>query len=296
MEKVQINCEMPICLGEYWKENDFDFILYHLYLTNTKYKDFIEKFRSKNPDRTTILDNSAYEMWSKGEKLNIDNFKRVINSLKPTYYILPDVLQDMQKTLDGSLKMLNEIEIEDSEPIAVLQGRNKREFMKCFNIYVEAGIKYIGIPFHNEFYKEHTGNIYNSYKDEFLDYYKLYNDKFYIYYTNNYNNLLYAVGRVSFMDELIDYVDEHNIDVKFHMLGSHCVYEKNFYNKLNSSYKKEYIKSMDTSTPVKHAMWNINTYSSLEKPSLLLDDFVCNEYNDSVKDKIKYNFNFFKNL
>ena len=99
---MKINSELPLCMLPFNNElNEYDFVLFHLYKTNQKYKNYYLEQRRLYPDRLMIFDNSAYEFYVKGEQLNLEEYFKAIMELKPDMYILPDVLMDSQKTVDG---------------------------------------------------------------------------------------------------------------------------------------------------------------------------------------------------
>jgi hypothetical protein len=107
-----INSELPICMLDRNNDlNEYDFVLFHLYISNKEYREFYWKQRLSQPNRLMILDNSAYEFFIKGETLDMDTFVRVINELQPDMYILPDTLMNMDKTLKDTREFLSKYNI-----------------------------------------------------------------------------------------------------------------------------------------------------------------------------------------
>lgn len=101
----KISHETPIALLEESKKfNDYDYALVHLF-HNREYLDFFE--RSLREDRTVILDNSAYELGrpygynNDGSLAKSENYRRNVEILKPTEYILPDWRDDSAKNLQA---------------------------------------------------------------------------------------------------------------------------------------------------------------------------------------------------
>ena len=118
MKHLLTCCELPKCMLEHEDTlNDYDFVLYHQYLKDETYRNNYLNKRKTHPDRMMILDNSAYEFFVSGEKFIEEDFIRVIKELKPTYYIVPDVLMDYQKTFENFMHWIEIIPtIPDSQP------------------------------------------------------------------------------------------------------------------------------------------------------------------------------------
>lgn len=259
---IKINSELPNCMLDLNNElNDYDFILFHLYKNNNVYKEYYKQNKSNN--RFTILDNSAYEFYVKGEELDVESYVDTICELNPNLYILPDVLMDKEKTLNGVFKFLKEYKdkIEsktDSKPLAVVQGNSEEEFMECLLQYRDNGISNIAIPFHNSFFLDIKPDEYilNDFGSEFG---KINKDH------------KYAMGRIQWVIKnkyilnLFDHV---------HFLGSHCPLEKVYY--------KDY-QSMDTGYPVKLGMVGEKLFREREKPNIIIDEFIDEELTSQTK-------------
>ena len=148
------NSELPLCMLDRNNDlNQYDFILFHLYISNKEYREFCWKQRLQHPDRLMILDNSAYEFFIKGETLNMEDYVRVINELQPDMFILPDTLMDMEQTLKDTRLFLKNYPINCSKPLAVAQGNTPNELTACLLLYQDMGIENVAIPFHNRFFK-----------------------------------------------------------------------------------------------------------------------------------------------
>ena len=81
---MRTNCELPLCmLDENNELNDLDFVLFHLIKTNPTYRQWVYDQRRLHPERTMILDNSAYEFFVKGETLDLDEYVELVNDLQP---------------------------------------------------------------------------------------------------------------------------------------------------------------------------------------------------------------------
>ena len=76
------------------KFTDYDYALVHLFEED---KEYLQQFReARNAGREIILDNSIFEL---EEAFDADKFDGWVNDLKPTWYIVPDVLEDGYETI-----------------------------------------------------------------------------------------------------------------------------------------------------------------------------------------------------
>ena len=271
------NSELPLCmLGQNLELNQYDFVLYHLYISNNDYKEYYLNVRKNHPERLMILDNSAYEFFIKGETLNISAYVEVINELQPDMYILPDTLMNMNKTLSDTKDFLNNYEITCSKPLAVVQGNTSNELTACLLLYQDIGIKNVAIPFHNSFFKEMKWNecikyvIMNKYAT-----------------VNLTEDMKYALGRVQWVSNNRDLLKEFK---HIHLLGSHCPFEKAFYSYFNP----HLINTMDTGYPVKCAIEGHELFKEPRKPNIIIDEFLDEDLD--CKDLIEKNVKIFRDL
>ena len=268
-----INSELPICMLDRNNDlNEYDFVLFHLYISNKEYREFYWKQRLSQPNRLMILDNSAYEFFNKGETLDMDAFVRVINELQPDMYILPDTLMNMDKTLKDTREFLSKYNITCSKPLAVAQGNTANELTACILLYQDMGIKNIAIPFHNSFFKD-------SYED-YVGYLMM--NKYAM--VDMTDDMKYACGRIKWVRDNRGLLKQfHHV----HLLGSHCPYEKVFY-------MYDPINTMDTGYPVKCAIEGYELFKEPHKPNIIIDDFLNKDLD--CKELIANNVSTFKNL
>lgn len=282
---MNINSELPLdMLDENYGLNDYDFVLFHLYVSNPTYKEYYLNMRRDHPDRLMIFDNSAYEYFVKGEKLDMNAYVQAILELRPDYYILPDVLRDKDKTLQGVWEFVNSYlwndEYSDTlrfadttgfmTPLAVAQGDTSEDLIECIGKFKEWGFRAVGIPFHLDFYTE--GQYSQDIESEFME-----------VYGRETKDIRYAMGRVRWVREHVNLLKKFDY---VHLLGSHCPLEKVFYADYNS---------MDTGYPVKCAMVGVQLGTETEKPNVIIDDFLDTELDVSTKELIRLNVNTFKN-
>lgn len=278
---MKINSELPLCMLPFNNElNEYDFVLFHLYKTNQKYKNYYLEQRRLYPDRLMIFDNSAYEFYVKGEQLNLEEYFKAIMELKPDMYILPDVLMDSQKTVDGVREFLQKynktIETETGcEPLAVIQGNSENELLWCMDIYRDLNILNIAVPFHNSFFVD---EMYPNCTDDQINLIKQ-------YYSEITLDHKYALGRMEFVTRHVWDLTEFK---HVHLLGSHCPFEKKYYG--------HFIDTMDTGYPVKCAMEGILMGCEKKKPNIIIDEFLDKELDQKMKDLIKLNVSIFRKL
>lgn len=247
---MRISHETPIKYLELSKEyNDYDYALVHLFETHPEYFNFFKK--SLQQGREVLLDNSIFEL---GVSFDPMKYKEWIQELKPTYYIVPDVLEDYKRTLRSAENWAKHHvkDVSYSEPIVVLQGTKYEHFKKQYQRYCELGYQYIAISFDYSYYTSRKEA--HPHKIE-----------------------AYMLGRVNLINRL--YNDGIILKgIKHHLLG--CSDPREF-----SYYKGEeynFLTSLDTSSPVVLTIYN-QTYTEdslgrYVKPSTKLADLI--EYND----------------
>ena len=93
---IKIAHESPKSIfEEVQKFTDYDYALVHLFEEDAEYLKQFE--RAVKRGREVILDNSIFEL---EEAFNADRFNDWVQYLRPTWYIVPDVLEDGYATID----------------------------------------------------------------------------------------------------------------------------------------------------------------------------------------------------
>lgn len=278
-----INSELPLTmLQDNLRLNEYDFVLFHLYLQYPEYREYYKELRRTHPDRLMILDNSAYEFFVKHEKLDLNLYKKAIIDLCPDYYILPDVLMDKEETLSKSFTFIavHEIPIIQAftntgkkvpKPLAVAQGNSADELFDCLLKYYREHVRAIALPFHNSFYKEYyRDDIANQFRAEFGS------------ITDDHR---YAMGRIQFVRDAALLLKKFD---HVHLLGSHCPYEKRMH--------PDWIKTFDTGYPVKCGIAGHELFKESVKPDIIIDDFMTKELSTHQQALIECNVWKFRNL
>lgn len=273
---MQINSELPLCmLDENDDLNQYDFILYHLIKSNSQYAEYFKR----TTDRFSIMDNSAYEFFIKGETLDIQDYIYTVNEYKPSAFILPDVLMDKEATIKLTRECLmrltkfkKDMDWCGARPIAVLQGNSPAELLECAQEYLSIGIDYIAIPFHNKFFAETEPHL--------------------IFHIPSRSGMelddAYANGRLRFICKNMDVLAKFD---SIHLLGSHNPRESLLYKYMGNTSN---IETMDTGYPVKCGIAGYELGLEPHKPNIIIDEFLDTKFPNSTKELIRNNINKFK--
>lgn len=206
---------------------DGDYCLVHLMDENEVYKKiFMEASAS---GREIILDNSIFEL---GEAYDEDRYVFWANTLRPTWTIVPDVLNSREGTMDRLAKFfenhphINHI----TSPIAVVQGDTENEAIKCFKeLQADDRVEKIGISFDSS---SHLSNLKNVGKDEKM--------------------LMHMRGRIDFLSRVTNF-GKDKLNKPMHLLGCSLPQEMKYY----TSFPQGMIDSVDTSSPIIHGYFGI---------------------------------------
>ena len=88
------------CFERVQQITDGDYCLVHLYDENEQYKEHFDNAVRKG--REVILDNSIFEL---GTAFDSQDYLQKIKELNPTWYIIPDALEDCDQTLQNFWKI-----------------------------------------------------------------------------------------------------------------------------------------------------------------------------------------------
>jgi len=117
---IKIAHESPKSIfSEVQKFTDYDYALVHLFEEDEEY---LKQFKNAIANgREVILDNSIFEL---EEAFDAIKFNKWVNEIKPTWYIVPDALEDADKTCDQMEDWNNKgYGYEHSGKIGVVQGK-----------------------------------------------------------------------------------------------------------------------------------------------------------------------------
>lgn len=261
---MKIAHEAPLDLFEVVQAyTDYDYALVHLFEKSEQYFDYFLKARMGG--REVILDNSIFEL---GTAFGGDRYAYWINKLKPTWYIVPDVLQNATGTMERFVEFENLPAVKELHAsrhsghaigrIGVVQGRTYEELRTCYE-FMSKNADYIAISFDYDYYLT-TGTTKNVRVDE--DSHKL---------------ALYATGRCKLIRSLIE-DGVWNCNKPHHLLGCSLAQELAWYRPIKN------IVSVDTSNPVMAAIKNAKYLPHIGltwKPKDKLADYMFESFADS---------------
>jgi hypothetical protein len=233
---IAVSHEMPTSILKHkhlaGKINDYMFVLLHRYLEDEEYRNVCNSYSG-----TMILDNSCFEL---GAALSDELIANTVEELRPTFFVLPDVLMNNKATLQKIETFINKYPELIPQAMAVIQGETMEEMLSSYrSVSAIPNLGMIGIPFH---FKWMVGR---SPQDQ-------------------------ANERVNLLDKLEE-SGTINLSIRHHLLGTWHVSE--FYN---LEYRP-YIVSIDTSNPIAAALEGIK-YNEIGtpkyvKPGIKFDDY-----------------------
>lgn len=258
-----ISHESPICLmPDSLIYNDYDYCLVHLMEQEPEYRNFF--INSSKSGRRILLDTSIFEL---GEAFDLEKYVYWINELKPYEYILPDVLEDYQKTATNSKAFVEKYPNLPGKRIGVVQGKTYPEIINCYE-YLDEIVKVdkIAISFD-----------YSLYKEMFP-------------HPNKW--VSFMMGRVLLINNLLK-DGTLNINKPHHLLGCSNPLEFSFYKDTVFNF----IESLDTSSPIVHGLHKVLYEGKIGdwiKETTKLADLIKAEPDADQKTAIRYNINTFR--
>tara|TARA_B100000212_G_scaffold237956_1_gene181126 strand:+ start:1017 stop:1850 length:834 start_codon:yes stop_codon:yes gene_type:complete len=272
---IEVSHESPISILKHADQyNDYGYALVHLFETHPEYYNHYRQMR-QTTDTPVLLDNSIFEL---GKAFDRNKYVRWIESLEPNYYIVPDVLENVDDTIqswkDWMLYQTDNTNYlgNGSLKIGAVQGKTWNDLVKCYQ-FMGDNADYIAISFDYNYY-EYTGRITTTGAGNKLQ--------------------LWCTGRQRFISQLID-EGIWRWDKPHHLLGCSLAKEFKFYvdNNIHN------IKSVDTSNPVVAGIKNLRyneTFGLEKKPSCLLADLIDHQVTDTELEHIFYNTRMFKKI
>ena len=140
--------EAPICLLDEVKEvTDYQYALVHLFETHPAYYSFFKRCLLEGKE--VLLDNSIFEL---KEAFNTEKYVKYIKELQPTYFIVPDVLEDCMGTISSYESFRTTYADLPGLWIGAIQGKTYEEIVECYR-YMDSFSDYIAISFDFSFYQ-----------------------------------------------------------------------------------------------------------------------------------------------
>jgi len=241
---------------------DYDYALVHLFEESDEYYQFFEEAVARG--RYVILDNSIFEL---GTAFNMDNFAGYVEKLKPSTYIVPDVLEDCQGTIDNFKEWNSKYKDLPGKKMGVVQGKNLEEIYKCYQ-YMNKHADIIGISFDYSWYE-------SEYPNEDTKYHS------------------WMKGRQQLLAQMLE-DGTINTTKPHHLLGAGLPQEFAYYRHWS------WIDTIDTSNPVVHGIKGIrykrqpeyDIYGLSDKESVKL--FTMMDKDVANHDDIFYNIKMFR--
>lgn len=218
---IQIAHESMNCIQPYVQAaTDYDYLLVHLIECNPEYK-----WIARNIRRTTVLDNSIFEL---GHAFDWDRYVYWIREIRPTYSVIPDVLDDADQTLSNRDEWFHATNCPRSTRyIAVAQGETEDDLLRCLRDFErDQRIAIIGISFNSTPFTSGPGETL----DEVM-----------------------MNERISFLDALTG-GGTRPLKKPMHLLGCALPQEMKHYR---DRYRPGIICSVDTSSPVVHGFYGV---------------------------------------
>lgn len=217
---IKISHECPVSIFEkVQKVTEYDYFLVHLLESSKEYREMF--LQSKDKKREIILDNSIFEL---GQAFDSDKFAEMVTEFEPTWYIIPDALEDCSTTITKGEEWFNKYGNVPGKRIGVVQGGNYEEIVECYRFWdSREDLDMIAISFDYSYYEKSSPH------------------------PNKY--MSWALGRVKLLGDLVkDGV--LNTKRKHHLLGSSLPLEFILLRLANYNW----IYSLDTSNPIVHAI------------------------------------------
>ena len=260
---ILVSHESPLCLlDESRNYNDICYALVHLF---EKYPAYYAHFRSSVlMNREVLLDNSIFEL---GKAFESTKFVDWIHKLEPSYYIVPDALEQSAETIESYMNFTETYSNLPGLKIGVAQGKTYSEITECYKFMSDCA-DYIAISFDYSYYQA-TGR-------------------------GNTNLERMMTGRQRLIASMID-DGIWRWDKPVHLLGCSLPQEFRYYVN-NNIYN---IRSLDTSNPVMAGIKKMRYAGDLgmtSKPRGLLAEHLDVELDTDQLNLVKYNLNSFKKI
>lgn len=263
--KLLASHESPIQLfEESLIYNDYQYCLVHLMEENSEYRDWFLTV-NKRFGADVLLDNSIFEL---GEAFEPHKYAYWLQEINPNYYIVPDVLEDADATMDAWTEWdMSHKPVNKALRIGVVQGKTWQELVECYK-WMSSEADYIAISFDYSYY------TYTGLGEDKLE--------------------KWCSGRQRFIQDLID-KGYWNWSKPHHLLG--CSLAKEF--KYYADKRITNIRSCDTSNPIVAALKGLRYNGDLglqEKPSTMLCDLINANVDEDTLELAQYNTTMFKHI
>ncbi len=264
---IKVSHEVPISLLEKSRSfNDYDYALVHLFEEHPEYYAFFEE--SLKMGREVILDNSIFEL---GTAFDTERFVYWIEKLKPTYYIIPDALEDSRNTLINAKEFLDNHKDLPGTPIVVAQGETYEDLVHCYKFLDKKyNFPFLALSFDYSFFHEIAKGMVLEVE-------------------NKYQGMM--LGRQFVLEKMLR-EGVINTSKPHHLLGNSLPQEGLGYQQK----KYDWIKSVDSSNPIVHGIKGIRykEFGLSNKESIKLADLIDHKVTDWELEDIHFNVTKYK--
>lgn len=242
--------------------NDYNYCLVHLLETHNAYKEFYKA--SVTNGKELLLDNSIFEL---GKAFDPEKFAGWIEYLNPTYYVVPDSLENCEETIQNFKNFVSTYKQLNGAKIGAVQGKTYNELVECYKFMAD-NCDYIALSFDLSFYQNIGTGTTKLQKQ--------------------------CSGRQRFISMLI----EDSIirwDMPHHLLGCSLAKEFAWYREKGVTC----IRSCDTSNPIVSGIEGLyynGTFGMQIKPTTKLIEYIDHTVTDIEKFRIMHNVNYFRKI
>lgn len=252
--------EAPKCIfKEVQAVTDGDYALVNLFEEDPEY--YIMFREAVLSGREVILDNGVFEL---GSAWDADEYAQWIRRLQPTWYIVPDVLEDGELTIAQFFNFIDQYPLLPGKRIGVAQGRNYNDMVKCYKA-IEPHCDMVAISFDFSWFQDKRSK-HSPYTQAML-------------------------GRQMLLEQLLE--DKViNTSKPHHLLGVMLPQEVRFY----ANPKYSWIYSIDTSNPVVHGLKGIEyrVLGLASKESQKLYTMINSDVNGAQLQSVLHNIEIFR--
>ena len=258
---IQISHELPTnILGLSKKINDYDYCLPHLLDIDKRYEEHFRNVRECG--EYIIMDNSLHEL---GKAYDTDRLLYWIKELEPDEFVVPDVWENINETLDNAKEWIGIDLPECTTKMAVVQAKSFEEAAVCYQSLKVLGYKKIAFSYGANYYNDlvpHPNKLVGKMLGRIMAISKL-----------------YQLGIIEKTDRV-------------HLLGCALPQEFVYYNQVDFPF----IESIDTSNPIIHALEGIEykSYGLLDKSSIKIDQIEEQKLTSELLYSINHNVGNFK--
>lgn len=260
-----ISHESPRCMLEESRSyNNYCYALVHKFNEDNEYYNFFKD--SLKQDRVVYLDNSLFETETMFDHNEFAKYVKELGIVNPEkfYYIIPDVLEEKDKTIDSFIEFKKHHPSLPGKSIGVVQGKSYEEIKECYK-FMSDNADMIAISFDYSYYLKLRPDERNKF-------------------------FSWMFGRQTLIDMLIE-DGIWNFEKPHHLLGCGLPSEFKYY-KDNKS-----IVSCDTSNPIVMGMLG-HRYDEINgldfKESIKLVDLFEAKLDDKQLDNIYHNIKVFR--